>query len=159
MPDKNLIYRKIAEILKQLNYIKKLIKLSEKQLLLEETQLFLAERVMERLIGAAIDINMHLVSDIRGEVSQDYFNSFIDLAQLKVFPIGFAKKIAPSAGLRNILVHEYQELDLKKFRASMKMALENFPKYVRYIEKVMENAEFGISEKEILKRSKEKKIS
>ena len=135
MPDRNLIYKKIAEILKQLNYLKKLSWLNEKQLLLEEPQLFLSERVMERLIGAAIDINMHLFSDLTGEVSNTYFNSFLDCARLKVFPVSFAKEIAPSTGLRNILVHEYQELDIKKFHDAMQTALRYFTRYIRYVEK------------------------
>ena len=50
------------------------------------------------------------------EVLLDYykefnFNSFIDLAENNVLDMEFALKIAPSTGLRNILVHEYQKID------------------------------------------------
>lgn len=50
------------------------------------------------------------------EVFLDYykefnFNSFIDLAENNVLDMEFALKIAPSTGLRNILVHEYQKID------------------------------------------------
>lgn len=43
--------------------------------------------------------------------SRDYFNSFLDLAENQVLEMNFALKIAPSTGLRNILVHEYEKID------------------------------------------------
>lgn len=138
MPDKNLIYRKLDEMIKQLRYLRKLEALEEKKFVLEETNLFLAERVMERLIGAALDINMHLVADLSGEVPDDYFSSFIELAKCGVLPLSFAKKLAPSTSLRNILVHEYQELNLKKFREAMGMALHEFPRYVKYVQQCVD---------------------
>lgn len=135
MPDRRLIYKKLEEILKQLKYLRKLSKLPERALLLQETQLFLAERVMERLIGAAIDINMHIIADLTGEVPAHYFTSFVELARLKIYSPSFSKKIGCCTTVRNILVHEYQELDLKKFREAMKSALRDFPKYVKHIQK------------------------
>lgn len=133
MPDKNLIFKKLAEILKQLKYLKQLSVLSEKTLISEETKMYLAERVMERLISAALDINMHVAADLTNEVPEDYFSSFFALAKLKIYPISFAKKIAPSASLRNILVHEYQDINIKKFRAAIKKALVDYGKYAKYI--------------------------
>ena len=133
MPDKNLIFKKLAEILKQLKYLKQLSVLSEKTLISEETKMYLAERVMERLISAALDINMHVAADLTKEVPEDYFSSFFALAKLKIYPISFAKKIAPSASLRNILVHEYQDINIKKFRAAIKKALVDYSKYAKYI--------------------------
>ena len=138
MPDRRLVYKKLEEIMKQLNYLKKLSKLSKKQLIIEETQRFLAERVMERLIGAAIDINMHLISDISGEVPSTYFISFLELARLKVLPVQFAHEIGKCTTVRNILVHEYQDINLAKFYEAMQSALKDFPRYVKYIEKFID---------------------
>lgn len=138
MPDRRLIYKKLEEILKQLKYLQKLSRLSEREFVLQETQQFLAERVMERLIGAAIDINMHIIADLTGEVPAHYFTSFLELARLKIYPLSFAKKIGGCTTVRDILVHEYQELNLKKFRQSIKSALRDFPKYVKHIEKFVD---------------------
>lgn len=43
--------------------------------------------------------------------AKDYYNSFINLAENSVIDMDLALKIAPSTGLRNILVHEYQNID------------------------------------------------
>lgn len=138
MPDRRLIYKKLEEILKQLNHLKKLEQVSKKKFVLEEMQQLLAERVMERLIGAAIDINMHLISDLTGEIPANYFLSFLELPRLNIFPSGFAQKIGHCTTVRNILVHEYQELDMKKFRGAIKSALRDFPRYVQFIQKFID---------------------
>ena len=137
MPDKDLVIKKLSEVLKQLKSIKELSKLSERALITDESKLYLAERVMERLIGAAIDINMHLASDIKKSVPEDYYSSFIFLAKMRLMPMSLAKKLAPSAGRRNILVHEYQELDIKKFKAALKKALADYTRYVQYIQRAL----------------------
>lgn len=138
MPNKELLLRKLAEILKQLDHLTQLTKLKENELASNESQFYFAERVMERLIGAAIDINMHLVSDLAGEVPENYFDSFIALGKLKILPLPFAKKIALSASLRNILVHEYQQLDFTKFYEALTIAQHDYMKYAKRIQKFLD---------------------
>lgn len=137
MPNKELLFKKIQEILKQLSHLKELCALRPEKLFGDESRYYFAERVMERLIGAAIDINMHLVSDLRGETPKDYFSSFTALAELKILPRAFAQRIALSTSLRNILVHEYQSIEPDKFFEALKTALKDYSKYVVYIEKVL----------------------
>ena len=46
-----------------------------------------------------------------GYPASDYFNSFINLIELEVLNEDFANEIAPSTGLRNRLVHEYERIN------------------------------------------------
>ncbi|MBI4975487.1 DUF86 domain-containing protein [Candidatus Peregrinibacteria bacterium] len=135
MPDKNLLNRKITEILKQLEHLKILLKLKSVELFDRANNFYFAERVMERMIGAAIDMNMHIVADLGGEVPKDYHSSFIDLAKYKILPLAFAKRIALSTTLRNLLVHEYQSMDEGKFKQALKFGFQDYKKYLEYIEK------------------------
>ncbi|MEK9133009.1 MAG: HepT-like ribonuclease domain-containing protein [Patescibacteria group bacterium] len=91
MPNKKLIFKKLEEILKQLGHLKILAKIKEKQLVGDARNFYFAERVMERLIGAALDINMHMVADLTGEVPENYFDSFTALAKLNILPPSFAQ--------------------------------------------------------------------
>lgn len=134
MPNKKLIFKKLGEIVKQLGHLKILVKMKEKQLIGDVRNFYFAERVMERLIGAALDINMHIVADLTGEVPENYFDSFTALAKLKILPSSFAKRIALSTSLRNILVHEYQTLDTRRFCAALKRGLVDYSRYVKHIE-------------------------
>lgn len=138
MPDKRLLHEKLAEILNQLGNLRELIKLPSKKLLGDEHNFYFAQRVMERMIGAAIDINMHVISDSTGKVPDDYFSSFTELASARVLPKTFSKQIARSVFLRNILVHEYQKLDDDKFYAALKIGLTDYSIYARHIKKYLE---------------------
>ncbi|MDK2805503.1 MAG: hypothetical protein PWQ94_667 [Thermoanaerobacterium sp.] len=50
-----------------------------------------------------------------------------------VLDVNFAVKIAPASGLRNRLVHQYEKIDDKIVYNSVKMAIEDFSKYVDII--------------------------
>ena len=45
-----------------------------------------------------------------------------------------ARRLAPSAGLRNRLVHEYDALDDDRVLAAIRTALELYPRYIQAIE-------------------------
>lgn len=137
MPDKLLIERKLQEIIKQLKHLKELVKISAKTFLSDDVQMYFAERVMQRMIEAAIDINMHIASDKKWETPDSYFHSFIALADLKIYSRNFGESIAPSAKMRNIIVHEYLNLDIKKFKEALDSALRDYPKYVKHIQKFL----------------------
>jgi transposase len=68
------------------------------------------ERVMQLIVECATDINNMILKKQGKGPSRDYYNSFIDLAENNVMDMEFAVRIAPSTGLRNILVHEYQKI-------------------------------------------------
>ncbi len=139
MPSKEILMKKLEEIFTQLAFLQELIKIEKSALFANPRELYFAERVMERLINAALDINMHLLSDLKNTVSENYFDSFIKLADLEVYPQEFGKKIAPASALRNILSHEYQELDPEKFHQSLKIALDDFEKYANYVKIFIQN--------------------
>lgn len=83
----------------------------------------------------ACDINSHLITQKLQRPPEDYFESFIELGNLKIIPKDLALKLAPSAGLRNALVHAYDKIDEKKVKQGIHLALLYFPKYIRALEK------------------------
>ncbi|WKZ32059.1 MAG: DUF86 domain-containing protein [Thermodesulfobacteriota bacterium] len=64
----------------------------------------------------------------------DYFQSFIKLGELGIIPLKLAKDLAPSTGLRNRLVHEYDDTDNSIVLAAVKMADDLYPKYISAVE-------------------------
>lgn len=71
------------------------------------------ERIIQLIVDLALDINNILLSYMSKPPASDYFNSFIELAECGVLDPKFAADIAPSAGLRNRLVHEYEKIIVK----------------------------------------------
>lgn len=102
----------------------------------------IVERLLERIIGRAVDINQHLIAE-RGahlETIRKYRDTFLRLADLGVYPQEFAIRIAPSAGLRNALVHDYNDIDREVLQKSIGEAIAEFNDYTKYVLAFLEKA-------------------
>jgi len=67
----------------------------------------IVERNLEIAAQCCIDISNRIISLERAKKPQDYYEAFIRLGELNVLPEEFARNLAPIAGFRNVLVHEY----------------------------------------------------
>jgi len=90
------------------------------------------------IVETATDINGHIIVDSGNPPPKDYYESFILLSQQGIINKEFAEKLAPSAGLRNRLVHEYDEIDNKIVFDSVTTALNMYRKYIEIIENYLE---------------------
>lgn len=136
--DRKLINRKIALINRDLKNLEKIGKVPLVKYLRDDAYEALAERYLERIIGRMIDINYHILTEGTTETPLDFFDSFIKLGARKYLPKEFAEKIANSAGLRNRLAHEYDEIDPKKIHGAIKICLADVPKYLKNIMKILD---------------------
>ena len=93
-----------------------------------------AERLLQETIEAALDINAHLIAEHGRAVPDDYYGGFLALVELEVLPEELARQLAPAAGLRTRLVHEYETLDDAKVLAAIGTMLELFPRFVQATE-------------------------
>ncbi|MFH0956189.1 MAG: HepT-like ribonuclease domain-containing protein [Candidatus Falkowbacteria bacterium] len=135
--DKKLISRKITLINNDLKSLKALSRLSLKTYLSKADYEALAERYLERVIGRMIDINYHVLSEKENEIPTDFYNSFIALGKRKYLPMKLAETMANSAGLRNRLAHEYDEIDARKVYEAMAVCLTDVPKYLKSLVKLL----------------------
>ena len=136
--DKNLITRKITLINTDLKSLSKLSKFSLKTYLSKSEYETLAERYLERIIGRMIDINYHILSENENEIPTDFHSSFTKLGRKKYLPPKLADSMANSAGLRNRLAHEYDEIDPKKVFKSVEACIIDVPKYLKNIIKSLD---------------------
>ena len=133
MIDKTLIIRKINLISKDLKALEPLIQMGLEPFLQDQINEILAERYLERIIGRMIDINYHLITELDHPPPKDYFESFIQLGKLKILPHKFATTVAQAAGLRNRLVHEYNDLDEEKIYEALHGIARDVPRYLEHI--------------------------
>lgn len=136
MVDRELVIRKIHLIQEDLERLQAYEKYTAEDIESNYEKEAIIERYLERIITRAIDLNQHLAISVEKpaqKIPKDYKESFLVLSELGVYPHEFGKKISGSAGFRNALVHEYDDLDKQKFYKSMKAALEQYPQYCQYI--------------------------
>ena len=68
---------------------------------------------LQRACELTIDIANHLIKTKKLGLPQDSRDSFALLHQAKLINIGQMKMLQAMVGFRNILIHEYQKLDLQ----------------------------------------------
>jgi uncharacterized protein YutE (UPF0331/DUF86 family) len=131
MINKEFIKRKLLLIQQDLERLQEFAGCSVDEVAKDPVKHAATERYLERIIGRAIDINQE-----KGSVSLPvlrYRETFLALSELGVYPKEFAEKIAPCAGLRNALVHEYDDIDPQMFEKSIGDAVREFAAYDDYV--------------------------
>ena len=104
----------------------------------DAVRLAAVERILERMVLRAIDVNEHIVGALATGAEErstrlSYADTFRRLADHGVYPRDFAERIARSAGLRNVLVHEYNDVDHRIVHGAIATALEQYAAYVEAV--------------------------
>jgi len=135
--DTDIIRAKIAIILDDLKALEPIEQMSQDEYLRDLYKRKATERLLQELIEAAIDINTHIVVGSGYAPPDDYYQSFIRAGELGFLSPDLAEKLAPSAGLRNRLVHEYDRIDHAIILEAVSMAEELYPRYIQEISAVL----------------------
>lgn len=96
-------------------------------------QQLIVERLLQLTIQTAIDINEHILSRLNRGNTASNFVAFIELGRCGIITPELARQLAPSAGLRNRLVHEYDDIDPNQVFRAINFALGQYPFYVQQI--------------------------
>lgn len=91
------------------------------------------------MIGRMIDINYHLITETGHPPPADYYQSFTQLGTLGILPPAFTQQIAACAGLRNRIVHEYDEIEPRKVYEGLQAAVRDIPQYLAYIHQYLQH--------------------
>lgn len=111
MADPDLVVRRLREIDRRVAALRAVRGSSREAFLEDSDRQALAERHLQVAIQAAIDIALHVVADDTGETPEDYGSAFVLLAREGVLPPPLGHHLRLAAGLRNVLVHAYADVD------------------------------------------------
>ncbi len=70
-----------------------------------------AERNLEVAAQCVIDICHRIVTLEGAQKPTDYYEAILRMGEIGVLPTDFAERLAPIAGFRNVLIHEYLGID------------------------------------------------
>lgn len=88
------------------------------------------ERIITQLVDLAVSINSHIVATKRGQAPGTYRESFGAVAEVGAISTELAGELAPSAGLRNILTHEYVAIDVALVARAVPAMRDAYGRYV-----------------------------
>jgi uncharacterized protein YutE (UPF0331/DUF86 family) len=135
--DIEIIQRKLSVILENIRALEPIRGLGQEEYSQDLYKRKATERLLQELIEAAIDINTHMIVGSGHSAPDDYYQSFIRAGEFGIIPRDLAEKLAPSAGLRNRLVHEYDGIDHLITLKAVATTLELYPRYVKEISKAI----------------------
>lgn len=95
------------------------------------------ERGLQICVECVIDIANIIISTTDLDKPDSYRETILTLFRLGVLPEKFAKQIVGMASFRNILVHDYLRVDEDVIIDVLKNKLDDFVKYINYVQKWM----------------------
>lgn len=98
-----------------------------------EADPYAVERLLELLVQISVDILSHLLAEVG--VSPDSYRATFELAgKHGLLPTELTGRLARAAGLRNILVHLYEDIDYDIVANSIGPAVEDFGELLRQLQ-------------------------
>jgi uncharacterized protein YutE (UPF0331/DUF86 family) len=134
--DRDIVRRKLEIIVDRLTTLEAIGRLGAADYLVQDVwHRKGTERMLHELIEAAIDINAHLLVQGGHATPDTMYESFLLLGDAGIISVDLAQALAPSAGLRNRLVHEYERIDQPLVHQAVQVALRDYPRYVAEVER------------------------
>ncbi|GBE05272.1 hypothetical protein BMS3Abin10_00895 [bacterium BMS3Abin10] len=134
MIDKELIKNKMADVQGYFKELQPILKEESRDIIGNNLKLHTVERLFQLIVDSAIDINTHIIVESGFNIPNDYQSTFIVLGENKVLPMDFAGKIAPSVGLRNLIIHRYGRVDFKRMIDDIKNEIRDYLEYLKFID-------------------------
>lgn len=134
MIDIDLVRRKLSRLIM---YLERLKPIAGKSLEEYRADFYIkssAERLIQLIVECATDINNHVVVETGNRPPEDYTVSFVKAAEAGLISRNLAEQIKGSAGMRNILVHEYMDIDDEKVYTAIPLTLRAYKEYVKEVE-------------------------
>ena len=92
---------------------------------------YAVERILERLVESACDATAHVLVEQGAAKPDTYRATFLEGAARGLMPLDLAEELARAAGMRNILIHRYTDIDDEIVRKSVPAALRTFREFAR----------------------------
>ncbi|MFN7182336.1 MAG: type VII toxin-antitoxin system HepT family RNase toxin [Planctomycetota bacterium] len=83
-------------------------------------------------VESCMDIGAHIISELNLKVPETYVQIVESLVENKILPYDFGGKFKEFVKFRNIIVHEYLYIDMKKVYHNLQN-INNFREFIKYI--------------------------
>lgn len=133
MVDEEIVLKKLRELEKYLLELERLRRMPLQEMRGSLQKAWSVEHGLQLAIQCVIDVGNHILAAIGENRINEYADIIDRLGERKILPVRFAKRIRDMAGFRNILVHEYVGIDLKRVYHILQNRLGDFEKFIRYI--------------------------
>jgi uncharacterized protein YutE (UPF0331/DUF86 family) len=131
--EKTFIISKLERIKENLEKIRSKLQLSDDEIIHSEDTLAILERYFQLVVDYAIDINHHFIKEGGYGIPDDLQSTFTALGDHGIFPKEFSASISKSVGLRNRIVHQYEDVKPLIFIQSLRKNLGDYDQYIKHV--------------------------
>lgn len=139
--DSEVVLVRLRLIAKYCNTLEEFTSVSFNQYLNDFRQQLIVERLLQLMVEAATDINTYFLVQLHQISPSTYFDSFLEAGRQGIITPEFAAELAQSVGMRNILVHQYKDIDNQIVFGAIPKALEQYPLYMQQITAYLDSLE------------------
>ncbi len=143
MVDKTLILRKLAELEEYLNQISEFSSVSADEYSGNWKTQRIVERTLQIMIELCIDIAGHIISDRKLRVPVGYADTFRSLWEAGLINPGMLDIMEKMAKFRNIVVHQYESVDIAIVIMILRKHLDDFLVFRDAILKMFSDTNLG----------------
>lgn len=131
--DRDQVGRRLRSLTDALGELEALRGVTVERLAAEPLTRAAAERLVQVVVDLATDVNGHVSVAVHGAAPQTGRESFETAATAGALDADLAERLAPAAGLRNVLVHRYTDIRPDLVAAAVPEVLDGFAEYVRQV--------------------------
>ena len=138
MVDRHVVHARIAKIREYVALLRRIRGMADERRFVSDPLIYgNAERYLQLAIQAVMDISHHIVADLNVNLPADSTDLFALLAAHKVLPAGLSRRLVSMAGFRNILVHEYLQIDRRRVYRVLKDEMGDFEKFIKAVSQLL----------------------
>jgi uncharacterized protein YutE (UPF0331/DUF86 family) len=112
MPDKDIVFAKVASIQKCLRRIREITDLKPDTLDdINKQDIFVLN--LQRAVQSAIDLAAHIIASEGLGMPDTIKDNFVKLEQAEILNKDLSQKMQSMAGFRNVAIHDYQAINIE----------------------------------------------
>jgi len=128
----DVIHERLAKLEEVVSLLGQLQGMDGAALRADPFKLYTVERGLQVAIECILDISSHIIAASGCRKPHDYTGVIDALSEVGVIPRPFGERIRPLAGLRNLLVHMYLDVDTDRLAQHLHR-LDDFRAFARYV--------------------------
>ena len=131
MVDKDVVLNRIKHLEDNINYLKKIENFDQKTFSSDPDIYYRFERALHLAVEAVLDLGNHLIADQNLETPDSNRDIFRILFENKIISERLKKSLIKMAGFRNILVHDYLDLNRELEYEIIKNSIKDIKEFMR----------------------------
>jgi uncharacterized protein YutE (UPF0331/DUF86 family) len=140
MVDRDKIEGLLRHLGQYTTYLQEIVDQDQKKFLEDPRSIGSARYYLQVSIETCINIANHIIATDRLRAPKDYKDSFRVLNEAGILPDDFTRSMRELAGLRNLLVHLYWDVDDQLVYEGIRSELCDFEAFVEFIVAYLEQA-------------------